>query len=238
MTQSSQPNPLDYQSPPPRQSLISDDLAYILPMGIFLAFTWSGTCWPQSYPAGYAVKAALTAIALAVLWKHYTRIKWNAIWLGLVVGILGTVQWIGMQLWLQRHFAFFAPSPDAFNPLTYFHNRELMISFIAVRMISATLVVPVMEELFWRDYLWRQILAPNDFRLAAVGEWSVVSLLLVSGIFSTVHGIWFPTAIVWGLMVGLLLVYTKSLGACITAHATTNLLLGMYVLRYHAWAFW
>jgi hypothetical protein len=32
-------------------------------------------------------------------------------------------------------------------------------------------MVPFMEELFWRDYLWRVTSAPNDFRLMGIGEW-------------------------------------------------------------------
>jgi len=92
--------------------------------------------------------------------------------------------------------------------------------------------------LFWRDFLWRQILAPNDFKLAAVGEWSLSALLIVSVAFATVHGNWWLTAIVWAMMVGGLLAYTKSLGACIIAHATTNLLLAVYVLVSQDWAFW
>jgi hypothetical protein len=113
-----------------------------------------------------------------------------------------------------------------------------MWSFIGVRIAGAVLVVPVMEELFWRDYLWRMILAPNDFKLAKVGEWGWMPFLIVSGVFSVVHGNWWLTAIVWALMVGALLVYTKSLGACIIAHATTNLLLALYVLKTHDWSFW
>jgi CAAX prenyl protease-like protein len=100
------------------------------------------------------------------------------------------------------------------------------------------LVVPVMEELFWRDFLWRSLLAPNDFKLAGVGEWDWKAYLIVSGAFALVHGNWWLTAIVWGLMVGALLVYTKSLGACILAHATTNLLLAVYVLYTRQWHFW
>ena len=238
MTQPTPPMPLDHQPVPPRHSRISDDIAYILPMGIFLALIFAGTKFPGGYPLYYALRTVATAIALFLLWRHYTKIRWNALWLGVVVGILGTVQWIGMQLWLQKHFAFFSPPTDAFNPLQYFHNRTALFCFIAVRMIGAVLVVPVMEELFWRDYLWRQILAPNDFKLAAVGECSVVPFLIVSGAFATVHGNWWLTAIVWAIIVAGLLVYTKSLGACIVAHATTNLLLGIYVLLYHDWAFW
>ena len=110
--------------------------------------------------------------------------------------------------------------------------------FIAVRVASATLVVPVMEELFWRDFLWRSIIAPNDFKLAQIGEWDWKAFVVVTGLFATVHGNWWLTAIVWGAMVAGLLIYTKSLGACIIAHAVTNLLLAIYVLIYKDWAFW
>jgi membrane protease YdiL (CAAX protease family) len=55
--------------------------------------------------------------------------------------------------------------------------------------------------------------------------------------FAAVHIQWM-TAIVWGSMIALLLVRTRSLGACIIAHAVTNLLLGVYVLYTHDWAFW
>ena len=223
---------------PVQQNRISDDLAYILPMGIFLAFTWAQGQWPSCYAIFYVLKTIATAIALFTLWRRYTKIKWSGAWLGAIVGIVGTFQWIGMQLFLQKHFAFFSPSTSAFNPTNHVGSNATMISFITVRLAGAVLIVPIMEELFWRDFLWRQILAPNDFKLAAVGEYSLSALLIVSGAFATVHGNWWLTAIVWALMVGGLLIYTKSLGACIVAHATTNLMLGIYVLVYHDWAFW
>jgi uncharacterized protein len=231
------PTPLDYQTPPKREPLVRDDIAYVLPMAIFLAFTWLSGQWPARYPLIYLAKSLATAAALYVLWPHYTKIRWNYWWLGVVVGIAGIVQWVGMQLLLQRYFEFFRPSAPSFDPklLSNPTTRDL---FIAVRIAGAVLVVPFMEELFWRDFLWRQILAPNDFKLASVGEWAWSPLLIVSAAFATVHGNWWLTAIVWALMVGALLAYTKSLGACIIAHATTNLLLAVYVLLYHDWSFW
>ncbi len=230
--------PLEYQPVRPKSPMIRDDLAYVLPMGIFLALTWAGAQWRWAFAASYVAKTVLTGGALALLWRRYTRIRWEFWWLGFLVGIVGVAQWIGMQLLLQKHVPFLRPGGDAFNPLEYFQSAAGRDAFIAVRLIGAVLVVPVMEELFWRDFLWRQILAPNDFKLAAVGEWAWAPFLIVAGAFATVHGNWWPTAIVWGLMIGGLLVYTRSLGACIIAHATTNLLLGIYVLVYHDWSFW
>jgi hypothetical protein len=77
-----------------------------------------------------------------------------------------------------------------------------------------------MEELFWRDYLWRFTIAPNNFKLAAVGEWDRTAFLAVGGAFALVHGHWWLTSIGWAMMVGALLAYTRSLGACIISHAS------------------
>ena len=236
--------PIDYEpKPPPASPRVRDDTAYILPMAAFLLFTWLGTSGllddvvPQTYAVTYVVK---TVVVAAMLWsfrRSYTRIRWTHAWLGVVVGVVGVVQWVGMQLWLQR-FEFFRPADDPFHPIHAFDEPFVAFGFIAVRLAGAVLLVPVMEELFWRDFLWRQILAPNDFKLAAVGEWGWAPFLGVSAAFALVHGNWWLTSIVWALMIGVLLVYTKSLGACIVAHAVTNLLLGVYVLRTGDWAFW
>jgi CAAX prenyl protease-like protein len=94
-----------------------------------------------------------------------------------------------------------------------------------------------MEELFWRDFLWRSFSAPNDFKLAQVGERDWRAAIFVSLLFATVHIQWL-TAIGWGLMIAWLLIRTRSLGACIVAHAVTNFLLGAYVLYTHDWYFW
>ena len=227
---------------PSRKCPIRDDVAYVLPMFTFLAFIWLGSNWskehPWTYVTAYVARTIIVAGLLLYLWPCFTKIRWNHWWLGAIVGVVGIFQWVGMQLFLQRHFDHFKPSSDFFNPATYFQTPASLWYFVAVRMIGAVLVVPVMEELFWRDYLWRQILAPSDFKLASVGEWDWRAFLIVSGAFALVHGNWWATSIVWALMVGALLVYTKSLGACIIAHAVTNLLLAFYVLWKKDWAFW
>lgn len=218
-------------SPAARRPLVRDDIAYILPMGILLALLMVGNTWPSLYPASYVARTVLAGIALIVLWRHFTPIRWNYWWLGVIVGVIGVLQWVPMQLGLQAWLPqFFSPDENAFNPRTYFESPAAMWSWIAIRMIGAVIVVPIMEELFWRDFAWRTVLAPNDFKLAEVGEWHWQPFVIVPIIFAFVHGNWWLTAIVWGFLIAALLVYTKSLGACIIAHAVTNLLLGVYVL--------
>ncbi len=215
-----------------------DETAYLAPMLAFLLLLQLGTFSKSLYAPAYVARTIAAAVLLIVYWRHYTKIRWNYWWLGVIVGVIGIFQWVWMQNWLGAHFEMFKADKDAFNPFAAFESGAAAWSFIAVRIIGAVLVVPVMEELFWRDYLWRQIMAPNDFKLAAVGEFDWTAFLGVPLAFALVHGSWWLTAIGWALMIGVLLVYTKSLGACIIAHAVTNLLLALYVLHYHAWHLW
>ncbi len=231
--------PLPVPPPPvPWRDRVGDDWAYMLPMVVFLGFVAVGGQWPDLYVPAYVARTVLAAATLAAFRPRYTRVRWTHLGLGLLVGVLGIFQWVGMQAGLEHLSAHFRPAGEVFDPLVHFPNGPARWAFYAVRLTGAVLVVPVVEELFWRDWLWRTVLAPNNFKLAAVGEWAVAPLLVTTAAFATVHGNWWPTAVVWGLMVAALLVYTKSLGACIVAHATTNLLLGVYVLAYQKWSLW
>lgn len=242
------PTPLDLQRAAPPADPRRAELAYILPMAAFMLFTWLGGHWPSFYAPSYALKSFLTAFLIVFFWKHYTRIRWDYWWLGLIVGVLGIVQWVGMEELLVNFWPHYPRIPGAsapFNPfemdpagkLVHFSSPLTMWSFILVRWAGAALVVPFMEELFWRDFLWRTVHAPNDFRLARIGEWDPKAIAIVLVFFASVHPQWM-TAIVWGAMIAGLLLYTRSLGACIIAHAVTNLLLGAYVQWTHKWYYW
>ena len=228
---------------------VRPDIAYIAPMAAFVGITWLGTQWKDYYPHTYVAKTIFAAALLILFWQAYTKIRWHAWHWGVIVGVLGTVQWIGMekllmsQSWLSWTRMTSDIHAEAFRPYEYFGSAAAMWAFIAVRWAGASLVVPVMEELFWRDYAWRTIASPNDFKLQQVGEYDRGGFWFVPLIFATVHVQWL-TAIVWALLVAVLLLKTRSLGACIIAHGVTNFLLGAYVLFAHyklgwdEWYFW
>lgn len=227
-----------------RSPLIRDDLPYVLPMVLFLAIIWIGTKGSQTdagntwYPWAYVARTFAVGALLWYFRGSYERIRWNHWGLGLMVGVIGFFQWVGMQRLLEERFELFRPDGNLFNPELFFDDPAARWSFIAVRLLGAVIVVPLMEELFWRDYGWRVVIAGGDFRKVAVGEWDGKAFVAIPILFCLVHGNWWLTAIVWAFMIGGLLAYTRSLGACIVAHAVTNLLLGLYVLRTKHWSFW
>ena len=55
----------------------------------------------------------------------------------------------------------------AFNPYSFNWHPAVVWALIAVRLIGAVIVVPVMEELFWRSFLLRYIIN-SDFAKIAI----------------------------------------------------------------------
>lgn len=224
-------------------------LAYVLPMAVFLGFTFAGGQWPALYPLTYLLKTPIVAALLWYFWPRYTAVRWTNLSLGVLVGVVGVLQWVAMEKLLMRVPALSWTRmigdirTEAFHPAEHFHSAWQLWGFIAVRWAGASLVVPFMEELFWRDYLWRSIESPNDVRLEPIGIYRPAAFWIVVAAFATVHPQWL-TAVVWAVLIGWLLVKTRSIGACIVAHAVTNFLLGAYVLiawygfRNDEWFFW
>ena len=96
---------------------------------------------------------------------------------------------------------------------------EASVAMIAIRLIGSAFVISVAEELFFRKWL-----------IGFAGFWPTVAL------FAVEHDRWLVAAIC-GVAYGWLYL-RKGLGAAIVAHVTTNLVLGLWVLRTGQWQFW
>jgi CAAX prenyl protease-like protein len=122
-----------------------------------------------------------------------------------------------------------------FDP-NFLREDAARIFLTASRLAGASLVVPVMEELFWRSFLIRYVISP-DFSRIPIGSFTWPSFLITAVLFGLEHNL-FVAGILAGIAYNLLLYYTRSLSACILAHAVTNFTLGVYVLQTGKWHFW
>lgn len=109
-------------------------------------------------------------------------------------------------------------------------------ALIAVRWTGAALLVPLMEELFWRGFLmrWLQDAAFERVDVRAVGARAVA---ISTALFMLAHVQWLA-AIVAGLAYALLYRATGRLWTAVAAHAVTNGVLGAWVLATGQWQFW
>ena len=182
----------------------------------------------------YPLKTLAVAAALVCSWRGVREALLSRAGLafGALVGVLALGVWIAPEVlrWAKTDF-----TVGNFNP-TWFESprREVLTAF---RVAGAVLVVPVMEELFWRGWLIRW-LVNEDFRSVPVGTFTWKSFAITVLLFGSVHGGLWHVGMVTGALYNWLLYRTRSLRACILAHAVTNLLLAMYVLATGKWGYW
>ena len=186
----------------------------------------------------YAVRTAVTAALLAAGWRKgletlderretcfpsnvssprksfVSRLK-SSLPPGILVGLAVFVIWIlpeQFDIPLYRRFCIICEGGTQ-------AAAEASATMIAVRLVGSAFVISVAEELFFRKWL-----------ISFAGFWWMV------GLFAIEHDRWLVGAIA-GVAYGWLYL-RKGLGAAIVAHATTNLVLGLWVIRSGQWQFW
>lgn len=184
----------------------------------------------------YPVKTISVAFVLYLFWNRYPEIDLRRLLslrhlaVTVLCGITVFVLWIHMDFTLYP-----LDASRGFNPLL-FQDQALRSVMTAIRVAGAVLVVPVMEELFWRSFFLRYITNQN-FATVAIGTFTWPSFLVVTLFFGLEHDLFFA-GVMAGIAYNFLLYHTRSIAHCILAHALTNLLLGIYVLATQRWYFW
>jgi CAAX prenyl protease-like protein len=108
---------------------------------------------------------------------------------------------------------------------------------LTLRIARAALLVPILEELFWRGWLPR-FLDARDFRTLPLGHFTTMSFAATAVLFAAEHGPFWEVGLLAGVAYNLWMRHTRSLGDLIVAHGLTNLLLGIFVLLTERWEFW
>lgn len=218
-------------------------LARILPFATYIAFLVIAA--PLADVAGvdvrwiYALQIACVVAALLYFRRDYvelrepapdTPLRGVAGWVAALV--LGVAVW---ALWIWLDFAPFAFAPGkGYRPLD--EAGALIPLMVVVRIFGAAVVVPVMEELFWRSFVQRWLDRPDFLSLPACAV-TLRSLLFASLAFGFEHGQW-AAGIVAGLAYGGLYLKSGRLWLAIVSHGLTNLLLGLWVVHTAQWHFW
>jgi CAAX protease family protein len=150
--------------------------------------------------------------------------------LAILVGLVAIVIWIGIDSFYPK-FGKAAP----FDP-TMIQSVGQRNLFIVVRVIGAVIVVPVMEEVFWRAFLIRW-LVNEDFKSVAIGTFTWSSFAITVGLFGGEHYQWLA-GLICGAMYNWLYYRRKDVFACVVAHAVSNAALAAWVLARGDWKFW
>jgi CAAX prenyl protease-like protein len=208
----------------------------VLALGIAVAHFGDGRAlWIFSQPR-YWVFPLQTVVCTLLLvrgWPCYA-LRWpRRPWFTIGIGVLALLLWVAPQEWLGA-----SPRVDGFNPEFFGATGWPYAVNLGVRFLRLVIVVPLLEEIFWRGFLLRYLINEH-FTRVPVGAFSWGSFTAVIAGFCLEHSFpdW-PAAILTGALYNFVAYRTGSLSSCVLVHAVTNALLGLYVLHTRQWGFW
>ena len=187
----------------------------------------------------YPVKIIAVAVLLFLLRKHYDELRLpcsaNSLGLAILTGLVVIVIWIAIDSSYEHLDQLMNKSIAPFDPTTI-QPPSWRWTFIAFRVAGASLIVPVMEELFWRAFLIRW-LVNEDFKAVRLGAFSLTSFSVTVLLFGSAHNQWLA-GLICCVLYNILYYRTRSIVACVVAHAVSNAALAGWVLARGDWKFW
>lgn len=219
-------------------------LPYVLPFALYLLLAQIPMQFPAHYPWLHALCVGLVGLATIYLLRGKELIQMHRnILPGILVGIGGIFLWIvlcnfQLEAVIMRYLPhWLQPSARAaFNPFLDIAHPLGQWSFIASRILGMAVLVPFVEEVFWRGFLLRWVISP-DWRQVSIGSYSLKSFVWVVLLFTLAHPEWLAAAVYCSLL-NLLLYWKRDLWNCIVAHGVSNLILAVYVLLTGTWQLW
>ena len=188
-------------------------------------------------PSRYWFYLAKTLVGAWLVWSirpFVAEMRWAVSWEAVVVGIGVFVMWVGLDgFYPQARQAGHSLESPSTNLAA---GSALAWLFICVRLGGSTLVVPPLEEVFYRSFLYRYIIKV-DFHSVPMRTFHWTAFLVTSAVFGIEHHEWLA-GILCGFAYQGLVCWKGRLGDAMTAHAITNLLLGLWVVGRGAWQFW
>lgn len=181
----------------------------------------------------YPVQVGAVLALLAAFWRDYDELHRFALSLKQVLaagaaGIVVLVLWVHLDApWMT------IGSAPGYDPRT---RGEIDWLLVTIRIAGAALIVPVMEELFWRSFLMRWV-ERSDFMSLDPARIGFKAFVIPCLLFGFEHHLWLA-GVMAGVAYGLLYMRHRKLWSPILAHAITNGLLGVWVVHTGGWQFW
>jgi uncharacterized protein len=217
-------------------------MAFTLPLAVFLLLLGlasllrkvGGVFW-LAFPEYWIYPAQTIFCGALLLWfrGEYELRAPRRILFTLALALVVFALWIAPQSFLDL-----PPRLDGFNPEIFSGQPVAYWTTIAFRFLRLVIVVPVVEEIFWRGFLLRYLIDEKFYALpVGTFSWLSFSVVTIGFGFSHSRADWIA-ALITGALYNCIAYRTKNLTSCIVAHAVTNFLLGLWIVKTRQWGFW
>lgn len=219
---------------------VNPALPYILPFAAFVAFLALEHLLPIDPVLVYPLRAVTVTVLLAVFSRQVIDLRARHMFGSVALGVAVFVIWVAPDVlwpayrghWLFQNSMMGSVRTDIPPAL------KSSLLFIVFRTYGCTVMVPILEELFWRGWLSRWLIDSEDFRRVPLGAYTVASFWIGSILFASEHGPYWEVGLLAGMAYNWWMRRTRSLGDAILTHAVTNGCLSAYVLAADKWQYW
>ena len=197
--------------------------------------------------SAYWFYLAKTLVGAWLIWEmrpFVAEMRWAFSWEAVLVGVGIFALWVGVSgewttqnsLWGKLGFSHLPEKLAAvWNPNAHF-SSALAWLFITIRILGSTFIVPPLEEVFYRSFLYRYI-ASQNFLSVPLAKFLPIPFFTTALVFGFSHNEWLA-GILCGAAYQWIVLRKNRIGDAMTAHAITNFLLGLWVVTRGAWQFW
>ena len=204
--------------------------AYLVPFLAILGAGFLSKSASGHFEWLYPLRFLACVIALWFSWPELKKLDWRFSWVAPVAGAAVFAVWVIPSLFAPSSAASLGASLAELSPMA-------RCTWIAFRVAAAVVTVPIAEELAFRGYLARR-LVNREFGSVPFSAVTLLSIGLSSVAFGLMHGQHWMVGIVAGLVYAGMMRWKGRLSDAIVAHATSNLLLAVWVLSRGDWAQW
>lgn len=178
----------------------------------------------------YGLRVVAGGVALWMFRYQYKNIDWSWSWLAPAAGAAVYAIWVAPD-WLAGRGEEKMPGGLAQAP------EWPRWGWIALRAIGGTVVIPLVEELAFRGYLYRRFVR-GEFDNVPWTFFRWTALAGSSVLFGLMHGDRWIAASIAGAAYAGLVVWRGRLGDGVAAHAATNFLLALTAVLGQQWYWW
>ena len=212
---------------------------YIAPFAVFMGLLALHSVLPLPDLTDQILRVTVMTAVLWFIARPVIDLRVTHLAATLGIGIAVFIVWIAPDLLIPgyRHFWLFDNAVVGKAATSLADGSKLSWPVLTLRMIRAVIIVPIVEELFWRAWLMRWLI-DNDFEKVPLGKYAPQAFWLVAILFASEHGSYWDVGLAAGIIYNWWMVRTRSLGDLILAHAVTNFILSVYVIAFGKWEYW
>jgi exosortase E/protease (VPEID-CTERM system) len=204
--------------------------AFLDPLLVIIATTMITGAFTSGFDRFYPLRVLTAAAVLWYFRREYSELKMTWSWTAVAIGVATFVVWMALE-----------PAPTGTaetSPGTGLASLPSgwAAAWLVFRVVGSVVTVPLAEELAFRGYLTRRLIA-TEFSDVPLGRFTWFSFLISSVLFGALHGRWLAGMLA-GMLYAIALYRRGVLADAVLAHATTNALIASYVLTTDSWWLW